>query len=240
MQAKEIKVFTPCFEKPPYNSKWWRRKAGGGVSPCIPGEPPYCRDGQSVLANCVGWSWGRMAQLENDPNIKVGCFPGNNYPGNAQNWLNASKQQGFETGMTPKLGAVMVWKSRTGKWGHVANVEAINGDTVTVSESAYNGYYWRNGFYNIRGDKVGYEFLGYIYAPSEWVDHLPEDLKVGDKVRIIAPGNASSYGDSNSAGGIGWERFIYKIYEGRPFPYRVGFMDGSTTGFYKREALEKI
>ena len=65
------------------------------------------------------------------------------------------------------------------------------------------------------------------------------ELKVGDKVKIVGPGNASSYGDRWRAGGIGWERQILKIWTGRKFPYQVGNSTG-TTGFYKAEALKKI
>lgn len=64
------------------------------------------------------------------------------------------------------------------------------------------------------------------------------ELKVGDKVKIIGTGNGSSYGNSNTAYGIGWEREILKIHSGRPFPYQVGNSTG-TTGFYKASALQK-
>ena len=63
--------------------------------------------------------------------------------------------------------------------------------------------------------------------------------KVGDKVRIIKTGNGSSYGDSNTAYGLGWTRQILNIWEGRAYPYQVGNNTG-TTGFYKADALEKI
>lgn len=63
-------------------------------------------------------------------------------------------------------------------------------------------------------------------------------LNVGDTVKIIGTGNGSSYGTSNTAYGLGWTRQILGIYEGRPFPYRVGNSTG-TTGFYKANALEK-
>lgn len=63
-------------------------------------------------------------------------------------------------------------------------------------------------------------------------------LNIGDTVKIIGTGNGSSYGTSNTAYGLGWTRQILDIYEGRPFPYRVGNSTG-TTGFYKANALEK-
>lgn len=67
----------------------------------------------------------------------------------------------------------------------------------------------------------------------------PTGLKVGDRVKIIGTGNGSSYGDSNTAYGIGWERQILRIWSGRPFPYQVGNNTG-TTGFYKESSLQKL
>lgn len=67
----------------------------------------------------------------------------------------------------------------------------------------------------------------------------PTGLQVGDTVKIIGTGNGSSYGDSNTAYGIGWTRQILKIWDGRPYPYQVGNSTG-TTGFYKESSLQKI
>ena len=64
-------------------------------------------------------------------------------------------------------------------------------------------------------------------------------LQVGDKVKIVSVGNGSSYGNSNTAYGIGWTRKILNIYKGRPYPYQVGNETG-TTGFYKDDALQKL
>ena len=66
-----------------------------------------------------------------------------------------------------------------------------------------------------------------------------DTLKIGDKVKIKSKGRASSYGDLPEAYGIGWSREILGIYEGRAYPYQVGNSTG-TTGFYKKEALEKL
>lgn len=64
-------------------------------------------------------------------------------------------------------------------------------------------------------------------------------LKAGDKVKIVGTGNGSSYGTSNTAYGIGWEREILKVWTGRKYPYQVGNSTG-TTGFYQESALQKI
>ena len=75
--------------------------------------------------------------------------------------------------------------------------------------------------------------------PSPQPDPQPTGLQVGDRVKITGTGNGSSYGDSNTAYGIGWTREILKIYSGRKFPYQVGNSTG-TTGFYPESSLEKL
>ena len=96
--------------------------------------------------------------------------------------------------------------------------------------------------YNTTGD-LGWMDESSIKAyskPTPTPEPIPSTtLKVGDKVKITGTGNGSSYGDSNTAYGIGWTREILKIYDGRKFPYQVGNSTG-TTGFYKADALQKL
>lgn len=66
-----------------------------------------------------------------------------------------------------------------------------------------------------------------------------EELQIGNSVKIIGTGNGDSYGTSNIAYGIGWTRKILNIYSDRPYPYQVG-NDNGTTGFYKKDALERL
>jgi len=75
-------------------------------------------------------------------------------------------------------------------------------------------------------------------APTPTPAPTPKPLAVGDTVKIVGTGNGSSYGNSNTAYGIGWTRQILRIWDGRPFPYQVGNGSG-TTGFYKAEALQR-
>lgn len=75
-------------------------------------------------------------------------------------------------------------------------------------------------------------------APAPTPTPQPTGLQVGDRVKIVGTGNGSSYGTSNTAYGIGWERQILRIWDGRPYPYQVGNNTG-TTGFYQASALEK-
>ena len=93
--------------------------------------------------------------------------------------------------------------------------------------------------YNTTGD-LGWMDESSISLYNEPTPPAPQPigLQVGDTVVIIGTGNGSSYGDSNTAYGIGWTRQILRIWNGRPFPYQVGNGSG-TTGFYRAEALQK-
>ena len=78
-------------------------------------------------------------------------------------------------------------------------------------------------------------------APVEPTPAVVPDnsLKVGDTVKIVGTGNGSSYGGRNTAYGIGWNRQILRIWDGRPYPYQVG-KGTQTTGFYKENALQRV
>lgn len=104
--------------------------------------------------------------------------------------------------------------------------------------------------YNTKGD-LGWmdesSIRTYVEPTPEPVKPTPEPevtgLQIGDCVEIIGHGNGSSNGNSNIAHGIGWTRYITKIYKDRPYPYQVGnkgLTDSkNTTGFYKETALRK-
>lgn len=93
-----------------------------------------------------------------------------------------------------------------------------------------------------RLEAAGYDYyavqarVNEILAPAP--APAPRPLAIGDTVEIVETGNGSSYGDSNTAYGIGWTRTILDIYEGREFPYMVGNETG-VTGFYKADALNR-
>jgi len=54
------------------------------------------------------------------------------WSGNAKNWLTNAQRYGFQISSEPTPGAIMV--TREGWYGHVAYVEAVSGDYVTISE----------------------------------------------------------------------------------------------------------
>lgn len=66
------------------------------------------------------------------------------------------------------------------------------------------------------------------------------DLKVGTKVKIVGKyANSADAKTANNTAAIGWERTILKIIPNANYPYMVG--SGTiATGFFKREALQKL
>jgi len=60
---------------------------------------------------------------------KRGCVP---WGGDAKAWLANAPAYGYSTGSNPVPGAVMV--TRESWWGHVAYVESVNGNSITISE----------------------------------------------------------------------------------------------------------
>lgn len=85
------------------------------------------------------------------------------WSGHAKAWLVNAQAYGYQTGSTPQVGAIMVLTE--GGWiglryGHVAYVESVNGNWVTISEMNYNCA----GCKSVRTLKVtDSRIRGYIY-----------------------------------------------------------------------------
>ena len=58
--------------------------------------------------------------------------------GNAGTWLYHAKAYGAKTGKTPKKGAILV--TNESWYGHVAIVEKVDGNSITISEMNYKGF----------------------------------------------------------------------------------------------------
>jgi peptidoglycan DL-endopeptidase CwlO len=58
--------------------------------------------------------------------------------GNAISWLSNARAFGKATGRTPQPGAIVV--TGESRWGHVAVVESVKGNSFTVSEMNYVGF----------------------------------------------------------------------------------------------------
>ncbi len=60
------------------------------------------------------------------------------WSGNAGTWLYRAKAMGYATGKKPRVGSIMV--SSESWWGHVAIVEKVSGNMITISEMNYKGW----------------------------------------------------------------------------------------------------
>jgi len=58
--------------------------------------------------------------------------------GNAGAWLSNARASGKATGRTPQPGAIVV--TGESRWGHVAIVESVKGNSFTISEMNYAGF----------------------------------------------------------------------------------------------------
>lgn len=81
------------------------------------------------------------------------------WSGNAITWLSGARSYGFATGDIPQVGAIVV-TSEGGSAGHVAYIDAVNGDQITISEMNYRGF----GVISSRTISSSYGAIkGYIY-----------------------------------------------------------------------------
>ncbi|MEA1936904.1 MAG: LysM peptidoglycan-binding domain-containing protein [Patescibacteria group bacterium] len=80
--------------------------------------------------------------------------------GHAKSWLTNSRAYGFRTGSVPVAGSIVV--TTENRWyGHVAFVEAVHSNTITVSEMNYVGW----GRKSVRTIPINsYKIKGYVYA----------------------------------------------------------------------------
>lgn len=167
-------TFKPRMTKPEDGNPYYNTKGNGGYSVAIKGKPTD--QGCDVLANCVGYAYGRFNEIGGYGSCKY------LYPTNAENFIQHAG--GLEIGQTPKLGACMVWRkggtlSGSDGAGHVAIVEQIiSGTEVITSESGWNSRAFRtqtrkkdNGNW---GQNSSYTFLGFIYNPAVADDAMPD------------------------------------------------------------------
>lgn len=160
-------MFKERLTIPESGNPYYNTISNGGYSRAIIGKPVYA--GCNVLANCVGYVFGRFHEIAKDKTMSL--FD----PVNAENIFENAKKHGLKTGNTPALGAIMVWQkgntlmSNDGA-GHVAIVEKVESDgTITTSESGYNASkpFWitiRKPPYNYG---TGYKFLGFVYQNNK-------------------------------------------------------------------------
>lgn len=79
------------------------------------------------------------------------------WSGHAKYWLGNAQRYGFQTGTEPRVGAIIATSETW--YGHVAYVEAVNGDYVTISEMSLGR--GERGFRTFKKDD--WRIKGYIY-----------------------------------------------------------------------------
>lgn len=171
------------------------------------------------MPNCTCYAWGRFwensdinGDFSNRPRLSTS---------DAYLWWNHN--DGYARGQTPALGAIACYSGGiySGK-GHVCVLERNNGNgTWLVSESAWNGYYFRashsisaNGDYGYGG----YHFQGYIYNPI-----------VGGGGVSPAPAGWTWIPRLNGSGIAGnpyWYRLNPSYKAGHPLPHCVTYVIG--------------
>ena len=98
------------------------------------GRAPCARDGKSGWCWCTWWAFEKRPDIYNNSAGKNGV-PRNGW--HAKNWADfAARGGGYPTGNQPVIGAIAVFgPTPKNAWGHVAYVEAVNGDgSFLISE----------------------------------------------------------------------------------------------------------
>ena len=175
--------YTPRLTAPSKSDKNFIHYSKGGYNTCIMID----KNTGSVLPNCVGYAQGRLLEIlgAKAPNWKLPAC-------NAEDWIDVARKNGFKTGKTPKLGAVIVWSkgkkhNESDGCGHVAVVEKIyDNNDIGISESAYGGReFWTERIKKASGYKFrnGYKFDGFIYCGIEFDNEKPSNgIVAGQKV----------------------------------------------------------
>ena len=178
--------YTPRLTAPSKSDKNFIHYSKGGYNTCIMID----KNTGSVLPNCVGYAQGRLLEIlgAKAPNWKLPAC-------NAEDWIDKAKENGLKTGMTPKLGAIAVFRAGathngSDGAGHVVVVEEIkaNGDIV-VSQSAYGGSEW---YLSTLTKASGYIYSanrpleGFVYCGIEFEQPIPasENIVAGKKITL--------------------------------------------------------
>lgn len=86
--------------------------------------------------------------------------------GDASSWYyNNMETEAYPFGQAPRLGAIACWN---GGSGHVAVVEKIEGDVITLSQSSWGGSFF-DTWTGTDLSNIEYGFEGYIYI-GDWAD----------------------------------------------------------------------
>lgn len=131
--------FEPRLTSPSRSNSYYNRSLNA-FSQCGYGMP-----------NCTAYVYGRIYEITGEaPLIRRG---------NAGSWWSMNKRNGYyDYGQEPKIGAIACWSD------HVAVVEVIDGDYITISQSHWRGTYFDTDTVKAGANRYGQKFYGFIYA----------------------------------------------------------------------------
>ncbi|MCD7872575.1 MAG: CHAP domain-containing protein [Clostridiales bacterium] len=111
------------------------------------------------MPNCTAYVFGRIYEITGaEPLIKKG---------NAGSWWKSNIRNGFyEYGSKPEIGAIVCWSN------HVAVVEQIDGNIITISQSHWGGNYFDTQTVQSGSNRYGQKFYGYIYACRDYFEKI--------------------------------------------------------------------
>ena len=182
-------AFTPRLTAPSGTNKYYINTANGGYNKCI----IINKSTGSCLPNCVGYAYGRFMEEAGRTSCALSRA-------NAENWYGYTAD-GYKRGSKPKLGAVLCWRrgqanNGSDGAGHVAIVEKIEGNKITVSQSAYGGTRWFLSTYTIdKYDHNGLIFQGFIYNP--YVAETAVDLSKYTDAELAEKVMKGEFGNGN-------------------------------------------
>lgn len=169
------------------NWHYFSTPSKGGYSNCTTSlSYKFTMDSRvNVLHNCVGWAWGRWFHMR-------GITSANSFsrlrgdPIDVWNSRSNVPHYGGSSTTTPKLGALVIWKTSGGS--HIGVVEKFNSNSdVYISEDnyktvgTYGGVRSRNGIWHGNpASRSGCTLKGYIYSDIDYIaDDVPEPEYTG-------------------------------------------------------------
>lgn len=149
------------------------RVSGHGENPYPPGD-------------CTWWAWDKRTDLP--------FFAGAD--GHALNWVRSAAARGIPTGTVPVAGAIAVFQPRqngAGKLGHVAYVERVDGETMTISEANFASWpightrtvAWRSAKLTYVYGGIAGDGAGNVTQKAPPLDSTPRTIPRGAIVRHV-------------------------------------------------------
>ena len=159
----------------------------------------YYSDSGKLCYNCTYYAWKRTYDVTGV------ALPG--FKGHAKGWYQGAINAGYTVSSVPRVNSVAVWTDSS--FGHVAFVESVSGNNVTISEAGTNdgatSYSCNTYTKETLNNRWGQTLLGYIYVGNSSsstgipaaVTNLRSEKTVYNSKESITFSWDSSYGTQN-------------------------------------------